>query len=369
MIGKDAPVAKAARFPVLDGWRAIAIGLVIWHHATMSRYANENLYWATSQSQLGAFGVDIFFGISGLLITRLLLLEYQREGSISLSGFYTRRVFRILPPVFALLAVVGMLGLFQTRLELISCLGFFRNYIRETLGGTYTRHLWSLAVEEHFYFFWPAVLIWLTTRDLSGRAVAYLSIFFGLWRVFDAESGATANLLAGVNTHFRTDLRADALLWGCFVAFLLAGTGATERMRKHLNRPVIAIATVAALACVLFYSMLTTLWFAMLVPVVLAGTTLHPEWRVCRMLELSPIRFVGRISYSLYLWQGLFLLPGWLPRISVLQQWPWNLAATFAAACASYFLIERPCMQFGRVAAQRAGRALKPHLATVRTTS
>jgi peptidoglycan/LPS O-acetylase OafA/YrhL len=356
---------KTSRFPVLDGWRAIAIGLVIWHHATMSRYVNEDLYWATSKSQLGAFGVDIFFGISGLLITRLLLLEYQREGTINLTAFYTRRVFRILPPCFALLAVVGCLGLFQTRLELISCLGFFRNYIRETLGGAYTRHLWSLAVEEHFYLFWPALLVWLTTRDLSGRAVAYISIFFGLWRVYDAQTGATARLLPGVNTHFRSDLRADALLWGCYIAFLLAVPGATERLRKHLNAPVVAIATAAALACVLFYSMLAMLWFAMLVPVILAGTMLHPEWRFCRVLELSPIRFVGRISYSLYLWQAMFLMPGWLPNIGFFQQWPWNLVATFAVATASYYLIEKPCMQFGRVVAQRAGRALKPRFATI----
>src|SRR5580658_3825143 len=116
-------LGRAARFPVLDGWRAIAISLVVWHHATMSAYVDQDLYWGTSKSQLGAFGVDIFFGLSGLLITSLLLQEYQRKGSISLPAFYTRRVFRILPPVFALLAVLSALGLIQSPLELASCLG------------------------------------------------------------------------------------------------------------------------------------------------------------------------------------------------------------------------------------------------------
>src|SRR5580698_4061259 len=96
---------QSTRLPVLDGWRAIAISLVVWHHATMSRYVDQDLYWGNSVSQLGAFGVDIFFGLSGLLITSLLLQEYGKKGSINLAGFYTRRVFRILIPVFALLAV------------------------------------------------------------------------------------------------------------------------------------------------------------------------------------------------------------------------------------------------------------------------
>ena len=358
-------MTQTSRFPVLDGWRAIAIGLVIWHHATTGFYANEDLYYQTSKSQLGAFGVDIFFGLSGLLISALLLREYRQKGAISLVGFYTRRIFRILPPCFAFLLVAGRLGLIQSPLELASCLAFFRNYLPVSLGGYYTGHLWSLAVEEHFYLFWPALLVWLTTRDLSGRAVAYISIFFGLWRVYDAQTGATARLLPGVNTHFRSDLRADALLWGCYIAFLLATPGATERLRKHLNAPVVAIATAAALACVLFYSMLAMLWFAMLVPMILAGTMLHPEWRFCRVLESSLIRFVGRISYSLYIWQELFLTPGWMPKLGVLQQQPWNLIATFAVATASYYLIEKPCMQFGRLAAQRAGRVLKPRFATI----
>jgi peptidoglycan/LPS O-acetylase OafA/YrhL len=348
----DLHVGQAARLPVLDGWRAIAISLVVWHHATMSRYVNQDLYWSTSASQLGAFGVDIFFGLSGLLITSLLLQEYQRKGSINLASFYTRRVFRILPPVFALLAVVSSLGLIQSPLELASCLGFFRNYLPDIAGRDYTRHLWSLAVEEHFYLLWPALLVWLCHKDRSGRPVAYLAIFFGLWRVFVAQSGVTSKVLAGVNEHFRTDLRADALLWGCFVAFLIATPESRERVRKYLSAPVVAVAALAAVVCVVMYSMLTTLWFAMLVPVVLTGTMLHPEWGFCRILELAPIRLLGRLSYSLYLWQGLFLVPGWMPGaprvIGGLQHWPWNLAAALVVAAASYRLIEKPCMEFGR---------------------
>jgi peptidoglycan/LPS O-acetylase OafA/YrhL len=342
-----------ARFPVLDGWRAIAIGLVIWHHATTGFYASESAYYSGSASQLGAFGVDIFFGLSGLLITALLLQEHAQKGSIDLKGFYTRRVFRIVPPCLVFLLVIGALGLIRSPLELASCLAFFRNYLPVSLGGFYTGHLWSLAVEEHFYLLWPALLVWLVARNAGARPVAYLSIFFGLWRVLDAQTGATARWLADVSPHFRTDLRADALLWGCVVAFLLTPPGAREKLRAILTAPVTAALAAIAVACVIVYSMLSAQWLAMLIPVVLAGTMLHPEWGFCRLLDLASVRFVGRISYSLYLWQELFLTPGWLPKLGFVQQWPWNLVATFAAATASYFLVEKPCMQLGRALAQR----------------
>jgi peptidoglycan/LPS O-acetylase OafA/YrhL len=345
-----------ARIPVLDGWRAIAIGLVLWHHVTMNLYREEWRYWTQSLSQLGAFGVDIFFGLSGLLITSLLLEEHRRSGSISLSRFYTRRVFRILPPVFALLLVVGMLGLFRSPWELASCLGFFRNYMQENLAGSYTKHLWSLAVEEHFYLLWPALLVWLCRKRSGARPVAYLSIAFGLWRVFDHQSGATAHVLAGVDEHFRTDLRADSLLWGCFLAFLVDAPESRAKLQRHLNAPVVALCALATVLFTIFYSMLATLWIAMLIPVVIAGTMLHPEWRFCRVLELAPVRFLGRMSYSLYVWQQLFLTAGWLPGKAIGPAAPWNLVAAFAVAAASYFLIEKPCMKFGRMVAEQGWR-------------
>src|SRR5437868_1293761 len=125
----------------------------------------------------------------------------------------------------------------------------------------------------------------------------------------------------------------------------------------------------------LFFSILTSLLLAMLVPVILAGALLPPEWRWCRLLGLAPLRFIGRISYSLYLWQELFLVPGWMRNPVAAQHWsaaqhwgspqhwPLNLVATFGAAAASYYLIEAPCIRFGRLAADRAWRNLKPRMA------
>jgi peptidoglycan/LPS O-acetylase OafA/YrhL len=123
-----------------------------------------------------------------------------------------------------------------------------------------------------------------------------------------------------------------------------------------LSAPVVALCAAAGVAFTVFYSMLATLWIAMLIPVVIAGTMLHPEWRFCRLLETAPVRFLGRMSYSLYLWQQLFLSAGWMPRLAIAPPPPWNLAAAFAVAAASYFLIEKPCMRFGRQVAEQGWR-------------
>ena len=102
--------ARTNYIPTLDGWRAIAILLVIVSHSMRSD--DPDWLWC------GFFGVDIFFGISGFLITLLLLCEHESNGAISLRGFYIRRAFRILPPLFILLIVVGVAGLYRSRLEI-----------------------------------------------------------------------------------------------------------------------------------------------------------------------------------------------------------------------------------------------------------
>src|SRR6185436_2746982 len=122
------------RIPLLDGWRAVAIALVLVHHVVQGFYATQDSY-AGDVTRYGAFGVDIFFGLSGLLITRLLLDEYHAKGGFRLRAFYVRRAFRILPPVFVLLAVIIAAGLSKSTLEVISSLLFFRNYVPSRITG------------------------------------------------------------------------------------------------------------------------------------------------------------------------------------------------------------------------------------------
>ncbi len=185
----------------------------------MTLYAAEPAYWSGSASQLGSFGVDIFFALSGLLITLLLLRDLE-SGQLSLRSFYIRRAFRILPPLLVFLAICVALGRIRPGWELLSSVLLFRNYLPSSLGGHTSGHLWSLRSRSTSTSCGPPC----SPFGLFGkgpRSVAYLAIGAGFWRLADIENGFTASLFRDLPAHFRTDQRLDALLWGCFAAFLV----------------------------------------------------------------------------------------------------------------------------------------------------
>ncbi len=322
------------RIPTLDGWRFAAVSLVIFFHSLPM--GDESRAW------MGHLGVDIFFGLSGYLITALLLQEHERTGRIDLLAFYRRRAFRILPPLWAFLIFAGIFSLFESRLELLSALLFFRNYIG--IGGIATTHLWSLAVEEHFYLLWPTALV-LVGVARSRNWIGYYAAAIALWRLVMSSTH-----WAGLGG--RTDFRLDSLLWGCAVAFIMESEAARSALAATL-RPWIwlSMAAMVVLPRIYFHDLslaplllIATCTTPLLIPFVIAGTVLHPEWLLSRALELPPLRWIGRLSNSLYLWQELFLFGGKLHHSSVAI----NLALTFAAACISYYLIEKPCIRLGR---------------------
>ncbi len=341
------------RLPVLDGWRAVAILLVLIHHIGQGFYSTEDFY-AVSVTQYGAFGVDIFFGISGLLITRLLLEQRRTSGSYGLRQFYIRRAFRILPPCFAFLAIYSVLGLLNSNWELASSLLFFRNYVPARLTSYGTGHLWSLAVEEHFYLLWPGLLMIVGLRK-SKNVAAGLALGFGIWRMVDSQ--LRPPLFPGVSQHFRTDLRLDALFWGCVTAFVLDTLRERLNFQTQFRLPVWMLAAGVLVLSAVHYSALTSIFIAVLIPLLLAGTLVHPEWTVSRALSWTPLVWIGRISYSLYLWQQLFLMPGWEHAPQWWHHGPWNIVLTFAAATASYYWIEKPFIAAGRAIASKLEKA------------
>ena len=334
------------RIPTLDGWRALAIGAVMVHHASMGLYSQEAAYWSQSRTLAGAFGVDIFFGLSGFLITTLLLQEWDRSGSVSLGSFYIRRAFRILPPYLLLLVALTAAGSWRSRQEALGCIFFFRNYVGETLVSRSTQHLWSLAVEEHFYLIWPGLLV-LAGRRRGKNVAVCLALAVGVWRMIESQAGL--GWFVQVPPHFRTDLRLDALLWGGVTAFVWTSKQERLRFARQMNFGVwLAVAALSAGIATVFYSMATSVILAVLIPLVLAGTAAHPEWLAGRILEWAPLRWVGRISYSLYLWQQEFLVPAWDHPAHWWQMLPWNVVLIFAAAALSYYLVERPLLAWGR---------------------
>ena len=345
--------------PTLDGWRAIAILLVMFDHGGSplfcpgGRFSSPIWY---SLSQHGVFGVDLFFGISGLLICGRLLDENERTGGLSLGSFYIRRVFRILPPAFAYLAIIGLFALagaiVVTPREWLSSVFFSRNYIvMPPDSGWYTGHFWSLAVEEHFYLIWPAALLSLGSSR-ARRYTPLIAIGVAIWRAADFHlfHGQIWPGVLSDSIYLRTDTRFDGLLWGCWIALIVSVPAYREIIARRLSATVITGLLVALVACIALNPPLQMAWESFLVPLILVGTVLNPTMLFSRILELSPIRWIGRISYSLYIWQQLFLVTSKMPRplpFGRIQEWPLNLVAVFVCASASYYLLERPLVALG----------------------
>jgi peptidoglycan/LPS O-acetylase OafA/YrhL len=339
--------------PTLDGWRGFAVIAIIVYHGR-SGFFNEHSELIQLSSHLD-LGVNLFFAISGFLICGLLLQEYQNHGGINLRRFYLRRCFRILPPYYAVLAVLcvlSILGAIQVNYSYLpSCLLFYRNYTplgMDEQSGFYTAHFWTLAIEEHFYLIWPMLLIAVKPKR-AGKFAFLLAMAVFAWRVLESHFQWFASVLLPSNLLTRTDTMMDALLWGCLAAIYFPEiVRFSARIRfSQLWLPI--------LATLLVIEKLRTPGLielqAVLMPALVLSTVIQPASLLGRVLEWRPVRWLGTISYSLYLWQELFL-----PELAsekghgifhYLQQPPWNLPAILACACLSRYLLEVPMIRLG----------------------
>ncbi len=348
----NSPKLPSGYLPTLDGWRAIAIAGVLFDHATSPFFRQSSLF---PLMRTGPNGVSLFFAISGFLICSRLLEEERIFGRIGLPGFYIRRASRILPPAFAYLAVIGVLALAGvvtvTPLEWASCLLFFRNYlppawIRAGWGG-YTIHYWSLAVEEHFYLIWPVLLV-LSGRLRARYVASALAIAVAVWRWWDFQHGWVDRYLPGLLFSTRTDVRLDGLLLGCLAALLVADPWWHAWLERHFTTGV-------WYACLVGYVLFQVIprkhtyniGESLLLAALVAGTVLRPSSAVGRVLENPILKRIGRLSYGLYLWQELFLVPGARYPFSLLQRFPLNLVLVFLMASLSYKIVERPLIRLG----------------------
>ena len=328
--------------PTLDGWRAVAIVAVLCCHAG----------WPTpTLAPYGAMGVSLFFAISGFLITRRL----DDEERIHLAAFFRRRAFRILPPIAVYLAAIVVLGLWLRIIpvdgaQLLASLLFYRNYLTAQAGhGWYTGHFWSLAVEEHFYLIWP-VLLSITGFRRARWLTPVLASTVAVWRALDLHYGWIASLnpaLAG--SIGRTDYRLDSLLLGCAMALVWDDVRVKALLGRIGGTALAMVAATAAVCCQVWTPPAYLTIVAAFLVLLPASTVAQPRSWLARILEWPPLAWVGRMSYSLYIWQQLFLTPS---PAGAWQRTPWNLAAAFACAAASYYLIERPAIAFGRRLAQ-----------------
>jgi peptidoglycan/LPS O-acetylase OafA/YrhL len=330
--------------PTLDGWRAIAISLVLLSHSS------ETVGTGGTAEHLGFLGVAVFFGISGYLICTKLLMERQRTQDISLAKFYWRRAFRILPAAVCYLLTIGLLGIWSLAeakgRDVASGLFLFANYLPNKHWDV--NHFWSLSMEEHFYLIWPVSLALLGNRRARNSALAGMAMVC-IWRIW--VSGHF--VLSGIPTLQRTDMRLDAFLAPCVYAILLR-TQDWKNIATRWLSPLVCILLLSSLALLRLIpevgavggSLRQTIQ-ACVLPLVIISTVLRPTTLFARFLELPPIRWIGRISYSIYLWQMPFFSGhGWL---SVHTRFlPLKITVIFAVAALSYYVIERPMIRLAR---------------------
>jgi peptidoglycan/LPS O-acetylase OafA/YrhL len=273
--------------PSLDGLRAVAVALVIGFHSFP--------YFPG-----GWVGVDIFFVLSGFLITSILMREFNQTGRISLMNFYMRRVLRLAPAYFSVILFLLVVSLFSStgaeiRLAALASALYVLNWAMTTgwWPAGYSAHLWSLAAEEQFYLIWPMALVAIGGRRpviWVGAAIVALV----LWRLFLVQEGATWVRLA-----FGLDTRGAAMLAGCLAALI-----GVERL-DAIAWPGAAAALLAVIVVtgdVLDPGAATVTVFVAIACAVALIVSLHHDGWLTRALALPPMVYTGTISYGLYLW-------------------------------------------------------------------
>ncbi len=356
---------RSGYLPTLDGWRAVAILLVLGAHSNPWSLGRFNNHWLVVN---GYRGVQLFFALSGYLICTRLLREEQRFGSISMRSFYARRLFRIQPAAMVFLLALVVLTVFRGIPEfwpgIAGAALMIRNLWPRALANGYwfTEHFWSLAVEEHFYLLLPGFLVLVRRRRFTILAVTVLVL--ELWHMV---VGLTPRLKTGPGwiIGHRTDIALNSILLASVFAVAL-NSGSVLAWFKKFVRPWAAWLYTAVFFFIASRHLSMPIQDSLLsvFPVLIVAAVLHPESLTGKFLELSAVRWIGRISYSLYLWQQLFLVPPEAQTPPLLHAnglvcW----AATFACAIASYYLIETPLIRVGHRFAKRFERKRSPQTA------
>lgn len=331
----------ASRIPALDGWRAISIALVVIGHLVSYRAGYEGKVVMMS-GYFATFGVKVFFVISGFLITRLALAEQARTGTFSARGFYLRRAFRILPAYFAyLLGVTGLAALGAIDQGPVWQAAAFLCNLPAASCGWYAGHTWSLAYEEQFYLLFPLVFLWAASIRRSPFVAIHLVLVSvpllsfllpGDWEAMREFLLHFSSLSAGViAAHAYASVRAKDN--GTCTALALFVVG-------------LSVLLVGANAAHLSYGLRVAVE-AVLLPPAIAWLILKTTWSngwVTRILENRSIRYIGALSFSLYLWQQVFTGVSSLRIDSAL----FHPLVLLPVAAVSYHFIELPMIQLGK---------------------
>jgi peptidoglycan/LPS O-acetylase OafA/YrhL len=295
---------SSSEIPSLDGWRATAIIIVFLSHAGLGRVIP------------GGFGVTIFFFLSGFLITSLMLAEREKSGTISIKKFYIRRLLRLSPPLLFTLALVytlTYLGIFRgaaTLRGLGAQIFYFANYYaiffdsgNSTPVGTGI--FWSLAVEEHFYLFFPWIFLYLAGTRVDGRLTLTLAcacLAALAWRcalvlLFNAPEN---------RTYYASDTRIDSIIFGVLLA-LNKKTSRGVNSTPTYSQWIVLLSCTALIAFSILYrspvfreTFRYTIQGVALAPLFYYSIKCH-NFGFYRILNLPAMKYIGRCSYAMYL--------------------------------------------------------------------
>ena len=336
------------RIPSLDGLRALSIALVLLSHSVVDRsYSGHLLILTNAVVGNGGLGVSIFFVISGFLITTLLMREQERSGSISLRNFYRRRVFRIFPVFYFYIATLALLTItgvvFIRPIQFLWPSTFTQDYApRVWLTG----HTWSLSVEEQFYLIWPFLMAHCSRKTLRYISAAVIALD-PLVRTIQLH------LLPHKSYYFSGHTRADMLAFGCLTA-LLYDEPAFQRAVARTFSWVLPLFTLAFITAISPFIEYRLEWYRLgifykplvgysaegicIVLLLLYAIQNTQSW-TGRVLNNRAIVHIGVLSYSIYMWQGVFIgHPVWATPVWL------GIPLCFVAGQISYTFIEKPVL-------------------------
>jgi len=333
--------SPAKYLPQLDGVRAVAVLVVLAHHASVPLMKG------------GYLGVDVFFVLSGYLITAILLRELSATGALRLFPFYAKRALRLFPALITVSAAVALVWALldwapnrqDTLLGVPVAITYFSSWVRafdiNTLGSM--GHTWSLAVEEHFYLVWPLVLILMFKLTRNPRMAVLIAAAIGIaYRL-------AAPVLFGWDTeriYSGSDTQAAQILIGCLLAAWLHETS----VRVRAVPAVIAALGVGTAVVLLplhsaFYLHGGALLVGLATAVVIAHLVTAQTQPMSRILQRKTLTWIGVRSYGIYLWHfpifGLLAASG-LPTLAVAGL---SAALSFAIPALSYRFIESPILK------------------------
>jgi peptidoglycan/LPS O-acetylase OafA/YrhL len=344
------------RIPSLDGLRTISIALVIASHFAFA-FGHTNLFNA------GDLGVRIFFVISGFLITGLLMSEFERNRSISLTRFYFRRTLRIFPPYYFLLLVLLLFSLWGkihlAAAQVLPAAAYLSDYIFPDDWNV--DHAWSLSVEEQFYLLYPGVLVLFGWRRIKWVLAATIAVC-PLLRLVDHDLFFAAHPI-WLTKGFHANV--DTLAVGCLLAIVRPRLHEFAVYRRMLASPVMFLLPLLVFvvnADIDYTNSDLGILFSInniLIALAVDSAVTNSTGLAGRFLNSPPMVFLGMMSYSIYLWQQPFLHPNPETRYFA---FPYNIIGFVACVLISYFVVERLSLRLRKRFEQRPPARPSPAL-------